>query len=103
MYFWIIAQVTGEFTKRVEICYTRLVQICAGGWALKTKQDTVAKARSEGRTILTEIESKELIKQAGIAVSDTRLATSREEAISISRQLGFPAGLPVGSPDWGHK
>jgi len=67
-----------------------------------TKQ-IIGKARSEGRTLLTEIESKELLRQAGISVIDTRLATSREEAISVSRQLGFPVVLKIASPDIVHK
>ena len=70
---------------------------------MTTKQDIIQKAKSERRTVLTEIESKELIKKAGISVSDTRLATSREEAISLGRQLGFPAVLKVISPDIVHK
>ena len=68
-----------------------------------TKHDIIDKAMSEGRTVLTEIESKELIKQAGISVSDTKLATSREEAVSISQQLGLPVVLKVASTDVVHK
>ncbi len=68
-----------------------------------TAQEIIDRVRSEGRTILTEIESKQLIKQAGISVSDTRLATSREEAISISKQFGFPVVLKIASPDVVHK
>jgi len=68
-----------------------------------TKHQIIDKARSEGRTILTEIESKELLKPVGISVSDTRLATSREGAISVSRRLGFPVVLKIASPDITHK
>jgi len=63
----------------------------------------IDKARSEGRTVLTEVESKEFLKAAGIDVVDTRLATSKEEAISISQQLGFPVVLKIASPDIVHK
>ncbi len=68
-----------------------------------TAQEIIDRVRSEGRTILTEIESKQLIKQAGISVSETRLATSGEEAISISKQFGFPVVLKIASPDVVHK
>lgn len=68
-----------------------------------TKPRVIEKARSEGRTLLTEIESKELFKQVGISVNDTKLAVSREEAISISRQFGFPVVLKIASPDVVHK
>ncbi|MDD4875560.1 MAG: acetate--CoA ligase family protein [Dehalococcoidales bacterium] len=60
-------------------------------------------ARNTGRSLLTEIESKELMKLAGINVNDTKLAASGEEAISISRQIGFPVVLKIASPDVVHK
>jgi acyl-CoA synthetase (NDP forming) len=63
----------------------------------------IKRARNEGRTVLTEIESKELIGQSGISVNDTRLAKSRSEASSISRQIGFPVVLKIASPDIVHK
>lgn len=68
-----------------------------------TKPEIIAKARSEHRSLLTEIEAKELIKQAGISVVDTKLATSREEAMAISQQLGFPVVLKIASADIVHK
>ena len=63
----------------------------------------IERARKQNRTVLTEIESKELIGQAGINVNDTRLAESPSEASSISRELGFPAVLKIASPDIVHK
>ncbi|MBI2980219.1 MAG: acetate--CoA ligase family protein [Chloroflexi bacterium] len=68
-----------------------------------TQRKIIDRARSEGRNLLTEIEAKELLKQAGVNVIDTRLAVSREEAISISRELGFPVVLKIASPDIVHK
>ncbi|MFC1949000.1 acetate--CoA ligase family protein [Chloroflexota bacterium] len=68
-----------------------------------TGQQVIEKARSEGRSLLTEIESKELLKEAGIDVVDTRLAASREEASSVSEKLGFPVVLKIVSPDVVHK
>jgi acyl-CoA synthetase (NDP forming) len=68
-----------------------------------TERRVIDRARSEGRNVLTEVEAKELLKQAGISVIDTKLATSREEALSISRQLGFPVVLKIASPDIVHK
>ncbi len=60
-------------------------------------------ARIEGRAVLTEIESKELLKQADIPVVETRLAKSKKEAITISKELGFPVVLKIASPDIVHK
>ncbi len=70
---------------------------------MTTKQQVVEKAKSEGRSLLTEIEAKELLKQAGVNVIDTKLAASSEEAISISRQFGFPVVLKIASSDIVHK
>jgi len=66
-------------------------------------QQIIDKARSEGRTVLTEIESKQILKQAGINIVDTKLATSKKEAISTSQQFGFPVVLKIASPDIVHK
>lgn len=68
-----------------------------------TERQVIDRARSEGRNVLTEVEAEELLKRAGISVIETKLATSREEALSISRQLGFPAVLKIASPDIVHK
>ncbi len=70
---------------------------------MATGQQLIDKVRKEGRTILTEIEAKELLKQAGINVIETRLATSREEALSMSKKMGFPVALKITSPDVVHK
>ena len=68
-----------------------------------TERGIIDRARSEGRTVLTEIEAKGLLKQAGISVVETKLATSREEALSISQQFGFPVALKIASSDVVHK
>jgi len=70
---------------------------------LAARQQIINRARSEGRSLLTEIEAKELLKQAGVSVVDTKLATSKEEASSISKELGFPVVLKIVSPDVVHK
>ncbi len=66
-------------------------------------QKIIAKARKEGRTLLTEIEAKELLKEAGINVVETKLATSKEEAVAISQKFGFPVALKIASADVIHK
>jgi len=71
--------------------------------SLVIKSQIIDKARSEGKTLLTEIESKQLLKQVGISVIDTKLAPARDEAISASRQFGFPVVLKIVSPDIVHK
>jgi acetate---CoA ligase (ADP-forming) subunit beta len=61
------------------------------------------RAKEEGRTLLNEVESKQLLREAGVPVTDTRLATSRDQAIAIARELGFPVALKIVSADVVHK
>ena len=68
-----------------------------------TVQQMIDNARKEGRSLLTEIEAKELLKQSGINVVETKLAASKEEAVSMSKQMGFPVALKITSPDVVHK
>ncbi len=68
-----------------------------------TAKQVIDKAKSEGRKVLTETEAKDLLKQAGISVVETQLAASKEEAVSISKQIGYPVVLKIVSPDVIHK
>jgi acyl-CoA synthetase (NDP forming) len=63
----------------------------------------ITDALKNGRTVLTEVESKELVAEAGIPVIKTKLAKSKAEAIEISKKLGFPVVLKIVSPDIIHK
>ncbi|MEZ4501063.1 MAG: acetate--CoA ligase family protein [Dehalococcoidia bacterium] len=65
--------------------------------------DPIAEARAAGRTLLTEVESKQLLHDAGVPVTLSRLATSADEAASVATELGFPIVLKVVSPDIAHK
>jgi len=60
-------------------------------------------ARKEGRTVLTEIESKGLLKEIGIPTTQIELATSEKEAATISEKMGYPVVLKIASPDISHK
>lgn len=68
-----------------------------------TKAAILDKAEKEKRTLLTEIESKELLKAAKIPVVETKLATSKTEAVEIAKKLGFPVVMKIVSPDVVHK
>ena len=68
-----------------------------------TTTDVLQKARLDGRTLLTEVESKELIRESGISVIETRLARSKAEAVRMAQEMGLPAVLKIVSPDVIHK
>ena len=57
----------------------------------------------KSQNVLTEVESKGLLKEAGIPVVEAKLARSKKEAISISKEMGFPVVLKIHSPDVVHK
>jgi len=57
----------------------------------------------KSQNVLTEVESKDLLKKAGIPVVEAKLARSKKEAISISKKIGFPVVLKISSPDVVHK
>ncbi len=68
-----------------------------------TKAAILEKADKEKRALLTEIEAKEWLKGAGVPVVETKLATSKTEAVEIAKKLGFPVALKIVSPDVVHK
>ncbi len=68
-----------------------------------TKNKILQQAKQEKRTQLTEIESKDLLKEAGIPVVEAKLARTKAQAISLSKQIGFPVVLKIVSPDVIHK
>jgi len=59
--------------------------------------------KKQGRTVLTEIEAKQVFKSIGVHTVETRLASSQREAAAISADIGFPVVLKVASPDISHK
>jgi acyl-CoA synthetase (NDP forming) len=65
--------------------------------------DIIARAKKEGRVNLTEAESKSLLKDIGIVTNEAQIATSSDEAISISAKMGYPVVLKVVSKDILHK
>jgi acetate---CoA ligase (ADP-forming) subunit beta len=67
------------------------------------EQHIIETARRENRTMLSEIEAKLLLKQAGVNVVETQLATTKEQAIAMSEKLGFPVVMKIASVDVVHK
>ena len=60
-------------------------------------------ARRQGRSILSEVEAKQLLASAGIPVVEARLAATRDEATAIAAELGYPVALKVVSAQITHK
>jgi acyl-CoA synthetase (NDP forming) len=66
-------------------------------------KEILARARQENRTVLTEIEAKQILMQSGINCTDTRLAATKDAAVKLSEQFGYPVVLKVSSVDISHK
>ncbi len=65
--------------------------------------DQIAEALSQGRSTLTEHESKELLKNFGIPVCRERLAPNADSAASMASELGFPVVLKAAGAALSHK
>ncbi len=64
----------------------------------------INQAKQEGRTdSLSEVESKDLFELYGIKTARTRLAKTKEEAIELANQNGYPVVCKISSPDILHK
>jgi acetyltransferase len=59
--------------------------------------------RKAGRTLLTEIESKQLLATYGIPVVDTRFARNASEAVRAAEKIGYPVVLKLHSDSITHK
>jgi acetyltransferase len=57
----------------------------------------------DGRSVLTEYESKTLLRDAGLPVTREELALSADGAATIAKRIGFPVALKVQSPELMHK
>ncbi len=58
---------------------------------------------AEGRTILSEMESKSLLSAFRIPVAQTIVARTSADALMIAQQLGYPVAMKIHSPDITHK
>lgn len=68
-----------------------------------TSADIIDRARQQGRTVLSEVEAKQLLAEAGIAVVEARLAKERDEAVALAKEFGYPVALKIVSPQITHK
>lgn len=60
-------------------------------------------ARAAGRTVLTEVESKQVLAAYDLPSVETRTATSADEAVAQAEALGYPVVLKLLSPTITHK
>ncbi len=61
------------------------------------------KVRAAGRTVLTEVESKQILSCYGIPTVETLVARSEDEAAALAARIGFPVVLKIHSEIVTHK
>ncbi|HXQ26056.1 MAG TPA: bifunctional acetate--CoA ligase family protein/GNAT family N-acetyltransferase [Candidatus Acidoferrales bacterium] len=66
-------------------------------------REMLASISAQGRTILTEFESKQILSLYDIPTTPTKLARSAEEAVAAAREIGFPVVLKLNSYKITHK
>lgn len=68
-----------------------------------SNEDPITRARSDGRTTLTEREAKQLLAEVGVETPDGGVAATPSEATDLAGQIGYPVVLKVSSPAVTHK
>ncbi len=66
-------------------------------------QSIIEKAQKDGRSILTESESKQLLAAYDIPTVPTRVAASEDEAAKLAAEMGYPVALKLYSETITHK
>jgi acetyltransferase len=93
-----------KYERNLEILYETPADIAVDSSPPNnTLKAMVRKALSDGRTILTEEESKRFLTIYGIPTIKTHLATSIEQAVFLAYTEGYPVVLKVVSPEISHK
>lgn len=63
----------------------------------------IKEALDSGKTALSEHQSKELLKEYGVPVTDEDLVSSEEEAVSAADKIGYPVVLKACGSEITHK
>ena len=66
-------------------------------------ESIIREVRKSGRTILTEYESKQLLKAYDIPTVETRIAVTEQEALEAAEEIGYPIVLKLYSLTITHK
>jgi len=65
--------------------------------------ELLKKKLESNQTVLTEFESKNLLKEIGIPIPEQELATTKEETLTVAKRIGFPIVLKLMAEDIVHK
>ena len=66
-------------------------------------QTIIQKAIGQGQIVLSEFDSKRLLQSVGITINREKLVSSREEALAVASEIGYPVVLKGCSDKAAHK
>ena len=66
-------------------------------------EQIINRARKAPRTLLTEVESKQVLAAYGIPTVETKIAKNEEQAVEIAKEIGGPVVLKIYSETITHK
>eukprot|EP01069_Polyplicarium_translucidae_P001945 Polyplicarium_translucidae@DN1868_c0_g1_i1.p1 len=76
---------------------------CVDASARAVAVRTIQQAQSEGRELLTEAESKAVLKSYGVPIAETIVCTSPESAVAAAKEVNFPCVVKLHSETITHK
>ena len=95
-----------QYSDHLRLLYERPVLTSGGGATLESHGKAKAlidSVRKAGRTLLTEVESKELLNTYGIPTVPTLIARDEAAAVRLAEGAGYPVVLKVHSETITHK
>ena len=98
-----VFQLMWRYSANLQALYETPQETNEVGQARDRATAIVAAARSQGRTLLTEFESKSLLAAYGIPTVKTEIAASADQAVEIARRMDYPVVLKLHSETITHK
>jgi acetyltransferase len=93
-----------QYAKNLKSLYETPHHTADGDGMDRTKAvEIIEHVKSEGRTILTEFESKQVLAAYGIPTLPSVIATSEDDAVSAADSMGYPVVLKLHSETITHK
>ena len=95
-----------HYSENLRLLYETPMPVGGNGQAAVERERAekiIEYARSSGRTILTEYESKQLLSCYGIPTVATHIATTQDDAVKAAEAIGYPVVLKLHSETITHK
>jgi acetyltransferase len=93
-----------RYRRAQELLY-QIPEALPAGWQpdVDRVRGLIRKARSTGRTLLTEAEAKDVLDAYGVSVASSVPCATADEAVRASVKIGYPVVLKLLSPTITHK